>query len=57
MPDSQGGSDRYLPDEHTPVRSEAASDLVQPAAGYTPENPLYVVSIGAITNIAAPAVT
>jgi len=47
------GSDRYLPDEHTPVPSEAASDLIRRAVIYTPENPLYIVSIGAITNIAS----
>lgn len=47
------GSDRYLPDEHTPVLSEAASDLIHRAGRYSRENPLYVVSIGAITNIAS----
>ena len=47
------GSDRFLPDEHTPVASPAASDLVARAKGYSPEKPLYVVAIGAITNIAS----
>ena len=47
------GSDRYLPDEQTPVVSDAAADLVQRAGRYSPEHPLYVVSIGAITNIAS----
>ncbi len=47
------GSDRYLPDEKTPVFSPAAEDLVRLAGSRTPENPLYVVSIGAITNIAS----
>ena len=47
------GSDRYLPDERTPVPSEAAEDLVRRAGEYTPEKPLYVVSIGAITNLAS----
>ena len=47
------GSDRYLPDESTPVDSEAASDLINKAMSYTPENPLYVVAIGAITNVAS----
>ena len=56
------GSDRFLPDESTPVCSAAASDLVARAKGYSPENPLYVVAIGAITNIASailldPAIT
>ncbi len=47
------GSDRFLPDESTPVCSAAASDLVARAKGYSPEQPLYVVAIGAITNIAS----
>lgn len=47
------GSDRYLPGEQTPVVSDAAADLVQRAGRYSPEHPLYVVSIGAITNIAS----
>lgn len=47
------GSDRYLPDENTPVPSDAAADLVRRAGKYSPERPLYVVSIGAITNIAS----
>jgi len=47
------GSDRYLPDEKSPVVSDAAADLVQRAGHYSPERPLYVVSIGAITNIAS----
>ena len=47
------GSDRYLPDEATAVRSDAALDLCDRAMGYTPEKPLYVVAIGAITNIAS----
>lgn len=47
------GSTTYLPDENTPVESEAARHLVNLAGGYTKENPLYVVAIGAITNIAS----
>lgn len=47
------GSDRYLPDENTPVISDAAKDLVERAKGYNSKNPLYVVAIGAITNIAS----
>ena len=35
------------------VESEAARDLVARAKNYSPENPLYVVAIGAITNIAS----
>ena len=47
------GSRTYLKDEKTPVVSDAASDLVERAKQYSPENPLYVVAIGAITNIAS----
>jgi len=47
------GSKAYLPDEKTPVVSEAAEDLAKRAMNYSPENPLYNVSIGAITNIAS----
>ncbi len=47
------GSKAYLPDEKTPIPSDAASDLVKRARNYSPENPLYVVAIGAITNIAS----
>lgn len=47
------GACRYLENEMTPVPSEAARDLAQRALSYSPENPLYVVAIGAITNIAS----
>lgn len=47
------GSDRYLPDEHTPVESEAAADLIRLAMEHTPEKPLYVIAIAAITNVAS----
>ncbi len=47
------GSDRYLPDESTPVPSPAAEDLIERARLYSPEKPLYVVAIGAITNVAS----
>ena len=47
------GSDNYLKDENTPVYSSAAEDLVKRAKNYSPENPLYVVAIGAITNVAS----
>ena len=47
------GSDRYLPDEKTPVVSEAAQHLAALAANYTTENPLYIVGIAAITNVAS----
>ncbi len=47
------GSESYLPDEKTPVISPAARDLAERADAYSPEKPLYVVAIGAITNVAS----
>ena len=47
------GSDRYLPDESTPVPSDAARHLADLAMTYPEESPLYVVAIGAITNVAS----
>ncbi|WP_321995509.1 nucleoside hydrolase [Draconibacterium orientale] len=47
------GSDNYLQDVAQPIRSEAALDLVEKAMASSPEDPLYVVPIGCITNIAS----
>jgi inosine-uridine nucleoside N-ribohydrolase len=47
------GSDRYLPEVTQPVRSEAALDLVKKAMASSPDDPLYVVPVGCITNIAS----
>ena len=47
------GSRDYLPDERTPVDSPAARDLVERAMAHSGEDPLYVVAIGAITNVAS----
>ena len=47
------GSGEYLPDEQTPVISDAARDLAERAMQYTTEHPLYVVAIAAITNVAS----
>ena len=47
------GSDRYLDNENTPVISPAAQDLAERVKKYSPLNPIYVVAIGAITNIAS----
>lgn len=47
------GATAYLPDEKNPVDSPAARDLAQRAMSYSPEKPLYVLAIGAITNIAS----
>jgi purine nucleosidase len=51
------GSDRYLPDGQTPVGSAAAADLVERALARPIGDPLYVVAIGAITNIASAILT
>jgi inosine-uridine nucleoside N-ribohydrolase len=45
------GSPGYLPGPETPVESAAAADLVKRAMAS--EDPLYVVAIGAITNVAS----
>ena len=47
------GSTDYLKNVSQPIRSEAALDLVQKAMKSTPEDPLYVVAVGCITNIAS----
>lgn len=47
------GSEQYLPDEETPVSSDAARFLVELARNYNATQPLYIVSIGAITNVAS----
>lgn len=47
------GSEQYLPDENTPVVSAGAAFLAEQARAYSPENPLYIVAIGAITNVAS----
>ena len=47
------GSETYLKDEHTPVISAAAEDLVARSKAYSREKPLYVAAIAAITNVAS----
>ncbi len=47
------GSGTYLENETTPVESPAAHHLCDLAMNYTSDNPLYVVAIGAITNVAS----
>lgn len=47
------GSCRYLENERQPVDSPAARDLVERAMARPEEDPLYVVAIGAITNVAS----
>jgi len=57
IPVTYRGSETYLPDEETPVPSDAARKIVEIARQYTPEDPLYVVAIGAITNVASALLT
>lgn len=47
------GADQFLPNETTPVLSEAVEDLVERSKAYTKENPLYVIGIAAATNLAS----
>lgn len=47
------GSNNYLTDEKTPQECPAARHLCEIADNYSTERPLYVVAIGAITNIAS----
>jgi purine nucleosidase len=47
------GSREYLADLERPVESPAALDLVERARRASPDHPLYVVAVGAITNVAS----
>lgn len=47
------GSGSWLPDARTPVDSPAARDLARRAMARGDGDPLYVVAIGAITNVAS----
>ena len=47
------GSETFMPSETVPVLSEAASHLAELAMSYSAEKPLYVIAIGAITNVAS----
>jgi len=47
------GSDSYLNDVSKPIESDAAKDLIGKAMASSPEDPLYVVPVGCITNIAS----
>ena len=51
------GSNRYLEDIKTPVKSPAVDDLIKKAMASSSDNPLYVVPIGCITNIASAILT
>jgi inosine-uridine nucleoside N-ribohydrolase len=47
------GSDSFLSNENDPVVSAAAQHLADLAMAYTEDKPLYVIAIGAITNVAS----
>ena len=47
------GSTQYLPDEKAPVESEGAAFLVEQARLHSPDFPLHIIAIGAITNVAS----
>ena len=47
------GSRAYLTDLKSPIESPAALDLIKRARSASPSEPLYVVAVGAITNVAS----
>jgi len=47
------GSEQNLKNENVPVESDAARELVRLANEHTPQKPLYVIAIAALTNIAS----
>lgn len=47
------GAERYLECAESAVMSDAVRDLCKRVKSYSPENPLYIVAIGALTNIAS----
>jgi len=47
------GSDAFLKNDQTPINSPAAQHLAKLAMEYDSNNPLYVVAIGAISNVAS----
>jgi inosine-uridine nucleoside N-ribohydrolase len=46
------GSRAFIADPKTPEESPATRDLIARAQAHSPDNPLYVVAVGAITNVA-----
>jgi inosine-uridine nucleoside N-ribohydrolase len=46
------GSRAFIADPKTPESSPATRDLIARARTHSPDNPLYVVAVGAITNVA-----
>jgi purine nucleosidase len=47
------GSPGYLPSLQQPIRSDAAAHLIASARASPPDEPLYVVALGCLTNIAS----
>ena len=47
------GSPRFMKPSKEPVPSDAADCILRLARGYSSENPLYIVAIGAVTNVAS----
>lgn len=47
------GGDSFLPDEKTPVPSEAADFMIECSKAYSENNRLYIIAIGAITTVAS----
>lgn len=47
------GACNYLPDENSPVYSAAADFMAEQAVAHSPDKPVYIVAIGAITNVAS----
>jgi len=46
------GSRQFIADPKQPERSPATADLIRRAKEHSPDNPLYVVAVGAISNVA-----
>ncbi len=46
------GGNSFLPDEQTPVPSEAADFMIECSKAYNENNRLYIIAIGAITTVA-----
>ena len=47
------GSESYMTDENTPVDSDSSRLMADISDNYSPNNPLYIIAIGAITNVAS----
>ncbi len=47
------GAAAWMPDTGSPVESDSAADLIEKALASPLDDPLYVVAIGAITNVAS----